>query len=220
MKPILFHLAAGCHVMLNDIPMTIRNVTHDNALLARRDTEQQLTLSRYELAGLASEGKLVFLGGPAAQPVLRDARPVEWESLDADKRARIAFRMAYTKALMRLDVRSPNNPLFRKAIEEVARRRGDDPAPSPRTVYRWVRNYRASGYDTDAFGREFAIKKGRSSRFPPEVLALISKKLMEKMSNAGATLSGVYEEIMEEVAEELGYSGFGKPGSAESEGLL
>lgn len=219
MRPIPFHLAPGCSVSLNGIPMIISDVTHDGAQLARRDTGQKMTHSRYELAGLASDHKLVFLDGLAAQPVILDARPVPWDHLDDDKRARIAFRMAYVKALIRLDMRSPNNPVFKKAIEEVARRRGDNPAPSPFTVYRWVRNYRVSGYNSDALAREFATKKGRSSRIPPEVLALIAQKLLERGRNPAATLSEIYDEIMPEVAEELGYSGFGKPGSPERDDI-
>lgn len=193
MKPVLFHLETGCRVTLNGIPMTIKDVTYDKVQLARKDSGQKVSLSRFELASMASESKLVFVDGLAVQPVLREAQPVPWDRLDADKRARIDFRMAYVKALIKINQRSPNNPVFRMALEAVARRRGDDPAPSPFTVYRWLRNYRASGYNSDALAREYATKKGRSARIPPEVRELIEQKLMVKMSNPGATLSEVYE---------------------------
>jgi hypothetical protein len=211
MKPIPFHLATGCRVTLNGIPFTIGVVTHDGAQLERKDTRQKIIHTRYELAYWASEGNLVFLDGLAAQPSQLETRPVPWHRLNANQRARIAFRMSYVKALEKLDVRSPNNPVFRKAVEDVARRRGDNPAPSEFTVYRWVRHYRASGRDTDALAREFATKKGRSSRIPPEVRELMVQKFMERASNPGATFSGFFEEVMKEIAEELGYSGYGKP---------
>lgn len=214
MKPILFHLAPGCRIRLNGIVWTIEGASHDKPTLVRKDTGQKVSISRTELAQSAREGSLVFVDGLAAQPVLREAHPVAWERLDDDKRARIAFRMSYVKPLLKLDCRSPQNPVFRTAVEEVARRRGDNPAPSPFTVYHWIRNYRSSGYNTDALAKEFATKRGRSAKIPSDVRALILEKLPEKMANPGATLLGVYDELMAEVAEDLGYSGFGKPDPA------
>lgn len=210
MKPILFHLAQGCRIRLNGFVWTIEGVFHDKATLVRKDTGQKVSISRIELAQSAREGSLVFVDGPAAQPVTREARPVAWERLDDNKRARIAFRMSYVKPLLKLDTRSPQNPVFMTAVQEVARRRGDSPAPSPHTVYRWVLNYRASGYNTDALAKEFATKRGRSSRVPHDVRALIEEKLLQKMKG-GATLLGIYDELMAEVAEELGYAGYEKP---------
>jgi hypothetical protein len=204
MKAVRFHLAEGCRVMLNGIPMVLKEVAAEDALLARTDTGQSLRMSRWELARMASEGALVFVDGLAAQPVTREARPVPWERLDPAKLARIRFRMAYVNALKKLEHRSPDNPVFRMAVAEIAQRRGDQPAPAPRTVYRWISNYRASGYDSDALAREYVTRKGRTGRIGPEVRALIQQKLLEKMGKAGATLSGVYPAVIQEVAAELG----------------
>lgn len=208
MRFVHFHLAVGCHLRLGGIEMTVHDVIKDSVELKRRDTGQSMTFTWEELALKAMHQEVLFLDGLAAQPITKDTFPVAWERMDDSKFARIDRRIAYVSALKNLNIRSPDNPVFRMAVKAVSLRRNENPGPSPHSVYRWLRNYRKSGYDTDGLAQEFACKRERSGRKPPGVQKAITEKLMAKLANAGDTVRGSYNDIMKEVAEDLGYSGY------------
>lgn len=175
--------------------------------VVRRHTKEAQTFTTAELAHMRMEGQLTLPADndlrhvPTGRPTLRP--------LTAEQRRRVQRRQAYSTACAPLYPVGPLSNRLKTAIDEVAERIGDKLPPSPHSVYRWVRRYVLSNYDTAVFVQDAGALRQRKPRLGKGVHDLLALEIERLLgSNPAATLSGVMDEALASVAKQLGYLTF------------
>lgn len=215
MRKALFEFKLGQRLWLNDAPAIVCQVDSTGKRHVRLlHTNQIVTLSKAKLARFSMCG-VVRSAEPA--PGSQDGPAVEdhhdsgvlWHELSESQRARVERRINYVKAVEELYPIHPKNPLLSIAIMQVAEKTGDDHPPSPHSVYRWLRRYVKAGCDASALAREAAFKRRRKSRLPAGARQQLAVQLMEALgANPGASISGVFNDVMRETAKMLGLDSY------------
>ena len=209
MRSKVLDLRLGRQLLFNGIAFVVER--HDgvsNVILRRVDTLQTVSHTRNELAQACIDGLLV--DADAAEPDPKHIQPSFDLSRLSNAQRRMALRrLAYTRAAESLYPVGPKSPRLARVIGEVARRREDPSPPSVHTVYRWLRRFVASGRDTTVFLRDAGALRKRKPRLPEGVDERLRAHLMERLgANKGGSLRGVLDEVLADVAQELGYDGF------------
>jgi hypothetical protein len=125
-------------------------------------------------------------------------------------RERVTRRMAYGKAAAELYPVGPKSERLRLLIAEVAERIGDNQPPSPHAVYRWVRRYVASDYNTAVFMQDADVVRTRRPRKLTDDAQSRLREHIQLLLGAyvGATLHGITNMALARTAKDLGYIQF------------
>lgn len=215
MKIFRFEPTVGLRLERRDIPHEIVQVQDGTLLLLNLRTRQKISLSIGELATDLMRGEAKLPGAvrkSRAADTQESKNPsyVDFASLPEAARERIKWRIRYVQSVADLYPIGPKAPIFAHAISQVAQVFKDKDPPSVHTVYRWLRRYVAAGYDVNAFARDAGVIRKRTSRLPKGVTERLAANLMAALANPGATLRGVYNQVLEATARELGFDGFRK----------
>jgi hypothetical protein len=165
---------------------------------------------RYPLADL---NVMYFRGELTLPEAITPRHEPTWQAtrkeLTKEQRKRVERRIAYTNACTPL---YPVGPLSRRlstAIAEVAQRIGDRRPPSPHSVYRWVRRYILSNYNTAVFYQDAEAIRPRKPRIAKGIRDLLAVEIERLLgANPAATLSGVTDQALAAVAKQLGFINF------------
>ena len=115
----------------------------------------------------------------------------------------------YVKGVINEFPVGPNSTRLSNAVAAVARRLNDSEVPSPHSVYRWLTRYVQSGYDVNALAKDAMTKRSRTPRLPEKVKKRLEECLLEELgADVGASIWGVTDKILEQIAVELEYDGF------------
>lgn len=166
---------------------------------------REIAMSAAELAKLRGTSKL----GAASDVGTRHSpsgRPPP--RLKDEVRARVVRRTAYATACAKLYPVGPKSERLCREIEEIAQRIGDRHRPSPHSVYRWMRRYVLSNYDTAVFVQDAGAIRQRKARVDPKAQELLRIEIQELLGAVGATLHGVMNRALARVAKQLGYPTF------------
>lgn len=183
------------------------DVDTGNVLLKRPFTGEMLSYSLSAFTTLRMNGQLPRPGEklPRHQPTGR----ANGLRLKDDQRERAARRLAYATACTPLYPIGPLSHRLATAIAEVAARIRDRSPPSPHSVYRWVRRYVLSNYDTAVFVQDAGAIRKREPRIDRKVKELLEKEIERLLgADKDATLNGILDEAMASVAKQLGYLKF------------
>jgi hypothetical protein len=176
-------------------------------LKAPAPSKETLSYGLAELNAMYFRGELTL--PPGAEPRHEPTWKATLKELTKEQRKRVARRIAYTNACAPL---YPVGPLSRRlstAIAEVAQRIGDRMPPSPHSVYRWMRRYILSNYNTAVFVQDAAAIRKRKPRIDKGVRDLLAVEIERLLgANKKATLNGVMDEALASVAKRLGYINF------------
>lgn len=160
-----------------------------------------------ELMTLRMKGKLTVPNDAQAKHV-PSGRPT-LKRLTQEQRTRVVRRTAYARTCAALYPVGPMSMRLKAAIDEVATRIQDPCAPSPHSVYRWMRRFILSNYDTAVFFQDAAAIRQRSSRIEPKAKALLREEIQTLLGKSvHATLNGVMNEALARVAKQLEYLTF------------
>lgn len=215
MRKAPFEFKPGQRLWFNGAPATVCQVDSAGQRHIRLSaTNQVVKLSEAKLARLSMCGVVKSADPTGAAPdesVTKESRDsgVPWHKLSKAQQARIRRRIKYVKAVETLYPISPNNPLLPVAVMQVAKDTADDNPPSPHSVYRWLRRYVKAGCDVGALAREVAFRRQRRSRLPAGAKQQLAVRLMEALgANPGASISGVFNDVMQAAAEALGLESY------------
>lgn len=180
---------------------------------------ERLVYTRPELAAHILSGYLA----PPGEQVLEQYRStslVELLSKSTEKqRMRFKTRAAYVFELELADVgQSWKSPDFRKHVAETFRRRVaschqdssaggltslpiESKPPSPHSVYRWVRAYRASACDLRSLAVETLVQRKRKPRRGPEVQLLDAFLAHRRASTGKSTVAQLTIDFNEHIGQ-------------------
>lgn len=202
-------LAPGAELRINGQLQVVRAIDEDGTV--RLECPIRRTTLSYALAELVSmrmDGSLVPVHvSPASHNVTGtpNRRPLQPATRD-----RIERRMAYGKAGAQEFPVGPKSIRLQRVIDDVALRIGDKQPPSPHAVYRWVRRYVNSGYDTAVFMQDADVTRTRRPRkLTEDVKGRLREHIQVLLSaNVGATLHGITNLALAKTAKDLGYLRF------------
>lgn len=209
MRTTPLSFVVGTEYLLNGVPVKVDRIDVDTGKvwLERAFTRGSLSFGLQELTQMRWRGELTLPGEEQRQhePTGR----ATLYPLTKDQRTRAARRLAYATACAPLYPVGPLSGRLAKAIAEVATRIRDKSPPSPHSVYRWVRRYILSNYDTAVFVQDAGAIRQRKPRIDPKVRERLAVEIERLLgANKGATLSGVMDEALASVAKQLGYLTF------------
>jgi len=209
MRSIALDFRLGKQVLVNGSLFVIEALDGaSHVVLQRVGNAAQITITRNELAKLAITGQYSDADTPALETKNRQP-PFKLDKLTDEQRSRVIRRLSYVNAVVDLHPIGPKNPLLRMRINDTAARLKDLAPPSPHSVYRWLRRFVLSDHDPAAFARDACVVRRRKSRLDDGVQELLSAKLMDELtSSKGATVRGVFDKVVEQVACTLGHSSF------------
>lgn len=165
-------------------------------------------MSMSEVVTLRMSGALA----PAHMPALPyDVRgPVRRGLLSPATRELVTRRMAYGKAAAQLYPVGPKSERLGQLIAEVAERIGDSDPPSAHSVYRWVRRYVASDYNTAVFMQDVDVVRKRPPRKLTDQTPDRLRHHIQTLLGAylGATLHGITNLALAMTAKDMGYLQF------------
>lgn len=202
-----FRLSVGAQLLIHGRTQLISDVADDGDIhLKCVNSGRTYRTSMAELASMRLRGEVECPNdGATHQP---SGRPSLKPMTDA-MRARIARRIAYVRIAVREYPVGPKSSRLQNCINLVALRNGDSRPPSPHSVYRWVRRYVESNYDTAVFLQDAAAVRTRTPRIDTRVQDCLRTEIERLLGgNVGATLNGVMNEALATVAKNLGYVTF------------
>jgi len=131
-------------------------------------------------------------------------------SMTDEARGRALRRLAYGRTAAQLYPVGPENKRLAALIAEVAHQLGDLHPPSSHSVYRWVRRFVCSGYDTSVFLQDSAVTRRRR---PHSISDEVKTRLREHIQTLlgayqGATLNGVMNLALAKTARDAGHITF------------
>lgn len=175
--------------------------------LIRVHTKEEMHFTVPEMTRLRMQGALRGPGNTKTHHVPSGRATLK--PLTTEQRTRAQRRIAYATACAPLYPVGPLSHRMKNTIADVSRRLGDRLPPSPHSVYRWMRRYILSNYDTAVFVQDAGAVRQREARIGSDVQALLAKEIERLLSgNKAATLSGVMDEALASVAKQLGYLRF------------
>ena len=209
MKSIEFAPTLGKQVLVNGLMFVVTALEGPNrVVLMRVDSGQTVTFERNTLARMAIAGTFQSLDGArqADKPPLPN---LSFDSLSDSGKKRVSRRVAYVKGVINEFPVGPNSTRLSNAVAAAARRLNDSEVPSPHSVYRWLTRYVQSGYDVNALAKDAMTKRSRTPRLPEKVKKRLEECLLEELgADVGASIWGVTDKILEQIAVELEYDGF------------
>jgi hypothetical protein len=175
--------------------------------LKRPNTNEELQYELQDLMRMRMEGRLT--NPPGGRASYEPRGKASLKALNDQQRLRVRRRMAYATACAPLYPVGPLSSRLANTINDVARRVGDKRPPSPHSVYRWMRRYILSNYDTAVFVQDAGAIRQRKSRIGSKEREFLAEEIERLLgSNIGATLNGVMDEALASVAKRLGYLSF------------
>jgi hypothetical protein len=210
MKASLLSFVRGAKYSLNGQMVEVESVdVKEGTAILKAHYPNKASL-RYSLAELSTMFFRGELNLPSDTPASHEPT---WKAtlkpLTQEQRKRVERRIAYTNACTPL---YPVGPLSRRlstAIAEVAQRLGDKRPPSPHSVYRWVRRYILSNYNTAVFFQDAGAIRQRKPRVDKGVRDLLAVEIERLLGvDKKATLHGVMDEALASVAKQLGHIHF------------
>ncbi len=209
MRSVLFDLRPGSRWRLHDREHVVEQRDAPGSVVLRcLNTEQVFRMTVSELAWLSMRGKFQATD---AQPIAQKLRQPYFNlgRLTDAQLKRVERRLAYVNAVKVHYPFGPYNPAMTATIEQVARRTSDPKPPSPHAVYRWLNRYVRSGYDSTIFALDVGASRRRSTGLTLEVHARLQEVFLEKAAiKKNPTVRGLYDDVVAEVAAELGYTKF------------
>lgn len=209
MKAPPLPIAPGTELRINERLHVVKTVSDTGAVTLQcpvRRTEISYSLS--ELVTLRMAGDLEPVHGVS---VTYEASKTRIDSkLSKDACQRISRRISYAQVCAREYPVGPKSPRLRRLIDHVAARDEDPSPPSAHSVYRWVKRYVTSGYDTAVFMQDEAVSRQRR---PRKLTAPIRSSLERNIQTllgryVGGTLNGVLNMALAKTAKQNGYSQF------------
>lgn len=204
-----FAIAPGTEVRLNGQLQVVQSVGLDGAVTLQcplRHTQLQVTLT--ELVSMRMNGNLepVLVGREDHQP---SGQPT-YASMTDEARGRALRRLAYGRTAAQLYPVGPENERLVALIAEVAQQIGDPHPPSSHSVYRWMRRFVCSGYDTAVFVQDGAVTRRRRPRSIPDGVKTRLREHIQALLGAyqGATLNGVMNLALARTAKDTGHCTF------------
>jgi len=209
MKTPPFAFVKGTPYVLDGQEVTIDGIdtATGKVKVTRANTTQQLHYELQDLMQMRLDGRLT--SPPSQRPRYEPLGKASLKNLSPEQSLRVRRRMAYATACAPLYPVGPLSSRLANTIGDVARRVGDKRPPSPHSVYRWMRRYILSNYDTAVFVQDAGAIRQRKSRIGRDERERLSAEI-ERLLGAtkGATLSGVMDEALASVAKQLGYLSF------------
>lgn len=209
MKVPPFHIAPGTELRIRGQLLVIEKVSDDGTLTLLCPVRQtRLDFELSELVSMRMNGTLqpvhchperhIVTGAPTYLPLTKEAR------------TRVARRIAYAQAAAVLYPVGPHSNRLKALIGEVAQRHNDVAPPSSHSVYRWLRRYVTSGYETAVFLQDYTVTRTRK---PRHITDEISHRLREHIFNLlaafkGATLHGITNLALAKTAKDFGHLTF------------
>lgn len=209
MKTPPFAIAPGIELRLNGQLQVIESVSADGEVTLKcplRHTRLRFELT--ELISMRMAGTLEPV--QAARESHRPSGQPTYASMSRETRDRVLRRLAYGRTAAQLYPIGPDNPLLAELIAEVAQRIGDARPPSPHSVYRWVRRFVGSGYDTAVFMQDGAVMRRRKAQRVPDDVKSRLREHVQVLLGAypGATLNGITNLALARTARDLGHVSF------------
>jgi hypothetical protein len=202
-------LAPGVELRINGQLLVVRSMSPTGEV--KLECPVRLTTLSFALSELVSMRMAGTLVPVHAPPVTHQVSGVPKRGLlQPAMRERVTRRMAYGQAAVQQYPVGPKSERMKRLIAEVAARIGDSRPPSPHAVYRWVRRYVASDYNTAVFMQDADVTR---TRRPRKLTDDVSSTLREHIqvllgSSKGATLHGITNLALAKTAKDLGYIQF------------
>lgn len=209
MKAPPFAIAPGVELRVNGQLQVIESVNADGEVTLKCPLRH--TRLRFELPELISMRMAGTLEPVQAAPERhRPSGQPTYAAMSRETRDRVLRRLAYGRTAAQLYPIGPDNPLLSELIAEVAQRIGDVRPPSPHSVYRWVRRFVGSGYDTAVFMQDGAVMRRRKAQRVPDDVKSRLREHVQALLGAypGATLNGITNLALARTARDLGHVTF------------
>lgn len=209
MKTPPFPIEPGTELRLNGQLQVVKSIDDNGTVTLMcplRKTEVQFDLQALVSMRMAGKLEPVQLPPESHQP----SRQPTYATMSDDERKRVLRRVAYGRAAAEYFPIGPKNPQLKTLIAEVAERLKDPDPPSPHSVYRWMRRYVGSGYDTSVFMQDAAVIRTRTPRRFSDDLKERLREHIQTLLGAyqGATLHGITNLALARTARDAGYVSF------------
>lgn len=209
MKSPPFPIAPGVEYRINGQLQVVRSVSPTGEVVLQcpvRRTNLYFSLPELVAMRIAGSLELVHKSSVTFQVNGTSRRGL----LEPPVQERVRRRMAYGKAAAQLFPVGPKSARLHRLIDEIALRIGDKQPPSAHTVYRWLRRYVASDYDTAVFMLDADISRRRSPRKLTDIIRSQLRQNIQILLGAykGATLHGITNLALAMTAKDLGYIQF------------
>jgi putative transposase len=193
---------------------TIERRLSDGEFQLKAIATDELTTIREEcLINALFEGGLEILGDEdAARRITNQAAGHYFNDLtllDEKVRQEVRRRWAYVSEVTRQRPQTLTEATLTPIIKQVAREVGDEQPPSWNTLYRWCRNYEASGHNVHALVPAFDRCGNGKPRFSSNpdisnaVVNIINAVIDEKyLSRHRPTIASVWETVVARIASE------------------
>lgn len=203
-----FPLSPDTELRINGQVVVVRDVSKTGQVRVECPLRKTSTsFGVLELVAMRLRGEVEHVGAkvvahvPSGQATLRP--------LKDEQRLRAARRIAYVRIAAQLFPVGPKSERLKLAVSEVAVRIKDAKPPSCHSVYRWTRRYVTSGFNTAVFVQDAGAIRTRAPRIEPRARELLRQRIEILLGeNVGATLNGVMNKALAQVAIELGYPTF------------
>lgn len=172
-----FRLARHMRFEIRNREYEVRRAVDGDAIqFEAMDDGAIITLDRGELLDLVGEGMARSLR--AADDESSD-NFVDMTALPEDERVSAMRALSYVKAVRKKPKPGRIKSQFKNAIKKQAQRLGDEEPPHWKTVYRWEKEYIASGKDIRSLIDRSKHRGPKGSTLSPEVVAIIHRTIDE-----------------------------------------
>jgi putative transposase len=210
MKSALLSFVPKTRFVLNGQTVEVESLDIKNGTAVLKSPpprRESLCVPLKDLHAMYFSGELTL--PPAALAQYKPTWKATLQALKPDQRRRVDRRIAYTNACVGLYPVGPNSKRLSAAIADVAERNRDSRPPSPHSVYRWMRRYILSNYDTGVFVQDAGAVRTRQPKLEKGVRDLLKAEIERLLgASEGATLHGVMDEALALVAKQLGHLKF------------
>jgi putative transposase len=203
-----FRFAAGQRIILREREYEImRSLSNGDLQIKDVITEAHSGWTRNQLITLYFEGQLTLRRDespvPYARKKAREKLTVDFTQIPGKDREAAKRKFAYVRAVLDagLDSRTQKNlaPLISAFGESIK----DETPPSWIQVYRWCRDYLASGEDIRSLLPLHDKKGNRNPRISSEVMKVIDTVIAEKfLSVQRLSIQAVYDAVIARIARE------------------
>lgn len=165
-------------------------------------TNTKSTLKATALTQLLFQGELQFLqlDAPATNQVTRIGLSADFTQMPTELREEAKRRYKYVERVLESNISKKNESELKPIIEQVSNEVEDPQPPSWLTLYRWLKDYEASGRNIRSLVPKHLAKGNRQPRLHPEVQKLVEKAINQvylKPEQAQGT--DVYDRVIIEI---------------------
>ena len=209
MKVPPFPIAPGTELRLREQLQVVQSIDDNGQVTLMcplRKTTLNFELSELVSMRMAGTLKPIHVGPedhpPSGEPT--------YASMSDESRQRTLRRVAYGRKASELYPIGPKSAKLKELIAEVAERIGDPGPPSPHSVYRWVRRFVGSGYDTAVFMQDGAVRRTRKPRkIPDKVRTRLGEHIQTLLGRyPGAKINGITDLALALTARDSGHATF------------